>query len=60
MSPPQQLIILPGSGGEKGIQEADLNASVVNWNYQTKLGIVFSSSTIFRLPNNAKCSPDFA
>ncbi|MBD2693734.1 Uma2 family endonuclease [Anabaena catenula] len=55
-----QLIILPGSGGEKGIQEANLNASVGNWNHQTKLGIVFSSSTIFRLPNGAKRSPDVA
>lgn len=55
-----QLIILPGSGGEKGIQEANLNVSVGSWNYQTKLGIVFSSSTIFRLPNGAKRSPDVA
>ncbi len=55
-----QLIILPGSGGEKGIQEANLIANLGLWNYQTKLGIVFSSSTIFRLPNGAKRSPDVA
>ncbi|WP_325078603.1 PDDEXK family nuclease [Sphaerospermopsis aphanizomenoides] len=30
-----QLIILPGSGGEKGIQEANLTTSVGNWNHQT-------------------------
>ena len=55
-----QLIILPGSGGEKGIQEANLIANIGLWNYQSKLGIVFSSSTIFRLPNGAKRSPDVA
>ncbi|BAZ29174.1 hypothetical protein NIES4074_16120 [Cylindrospermum sp. NIES-4074] len=53
-----QLIILPGAGGEKGIQEANLITDLGIWNEQTKLGIVFSSSTIFRLPNGAKRSPD--
>jgi Uma2 family endonuclease len=53
-----QLIILPGSGGESGRREANLNFKVGLWNHQTQLGIVFSSSTIFRLPNGAKLSPD--
>ncbi|HLO85841.1 MAG TPA: Uma2 family endonuclease [Nostocaceae cyanobacterium] len=53
-----ELIIYPGSGGEKGIQEAKLITDVGIWNHQTKLGIVFSPSTLFSLPNGAKRSPD--
>ncbi|MBD2294747.1 Uma2 family endonuclease [Anabaena sphaerica FACHB-251] len=55
-----ELIIVPPVGGESGRSEADLIIKVGNWNHQTKLGIVFSSSTIFRLPNGAKRSPDVA
>jgi Uma2 family endonuclease len=55
-----ELIIVPPVGGESGRSEADLNFKVSLWNYQTKLGIVFSSSTIFQLPNGAKRSPDVA
>jgi Uma2 family endonuclease len=55
-----ELIIVPPVGGDRGRSEADLIIKVGNWNYQTKLGIVFSSSTIFRLPNGAKRSPDVA
>ncbi|MBW4632256.1 MAG: Uma2 family endonuclease [Iphinoe sp. HA4291-MV1] len=46
-----ELIIMPPVGGVSGNREADLNAEVVIWNRQTQLGRVFSSSTIFRLPN---------
>lgn len=53
-----ELIIMPPTGGESGIRNSDLNADVVIWNRQTKLGYVFDSSTIFRLPNGAKRSPD--
>lgn len=55
-----ELVIVPGVGGEKGIQEAELIFKVGIWNDQKKLGIVFSSSTLFSLPNGAKRSPDVA
>jgi Uma2 family endonuclease len=55
-----ELIIVPPVGGESGNQEADLITDLNNWNRQTKLGKVFSSSTIFILPNGAKRSPDAA
>ncbi|MFN6560962.1 MAG: Uma2 family endonuclease [Nostoc sp. ChiSLP01] len=55
-----ELIIMPPVGGESGNQEADLITDLNNWNRQTKLGKVFSSSTIFILPNGAKRSPDAA
>lgn len=55
-----ELIIVPPVGGESGGQEADLITDLNIWNRKTKLGKVFSSSTIFRLPNGAKRSPDAA
>ena len=47
-------------GGESGNREAKLIADLEIWNRQTQLGKVFSSSTIFILPNGAKRSPDAA
>ncbi|HLP88979.1 MAG TPA: Uma2 family endonuclease [Nostocaceae cyanobacterium] len=55
-----ELVIVTPVGGESGRRESELNFKVSLWNYQTQLGIVFSSSTIFRLPNGAKRSPDVA
>ena len=55
-----ELIIVPPVGGESGNREADLITDLNIWNRQAKLGKVFSSSTIFVLPNGAKRSPDAA
>ena len=55
-----ELIIMPPVGGVSGNREAGLIAELYNWNRQTKLGKVFSSSTIFRLPNGGDRSPDVA
>lgn len=55
-----ELIIVPPVGGESGNQEAELITDLEIWNRQAKLGKVFSSSTIFILPNGAKRSPDAA
>jgi Uma2 family endonuclease len=55
-----KLIIMSPVGGESGNREADLIADLVIWNRQTDLGVTFSSSTIFKLPNGADRSPDAA
>lgn len=55
-----ELVIMAPVGGGSGSQEAGLIAKVWIWNEQTKLGKVFSSSTIFHLPNGADRSPDVA
>jgi len=55
-----ELIIMPPTGGESGKEEADLIIDLGLWNRQTNLGIVFSSSTGFKLPNGANRSPDAA
>jgi Uma2 family endonuclease len=59
-SPQGELIIMSPVGGESGGQEAGLIAKLFNWNEQTKLGIVFSSSTVFKLPGGGDRSPDAA
>ncbi|WP_427157942.1 Uma2 family endonuclease [Aliinostoc sp. HNIBRCY26] len=56
----RELIIMPPTGGESGIRNSDLNLEIGLWNRQSKLGKVFDSSTEFRLPNGAFCSPDVA
>jgi Uma2 family endonuclease len=55
-----ELIIMTPVGGESGEREASLIGRLFVWNEQTKLGHVFSSSTIFQLPNGGKRSPDTA
>ncbi len=54
------LIVMPPTGGESGHRNADLTTDVSLWNRQTELGIVFDSSTVFKLPNGANRSPDVA
>ncbi|MFB8794207.1 MAG: Uma2 family endonuclease [Microcoleus sp.] len=53
-----ELIIMSPTGGESGIRNSDMNLDLGSWNRQTKLGKVFDSSTVFRLPNGGKRSPD--
>ncbi len=59
-SPQGELIIMSPVGGESGKKEANLIGDLIIWNRQTNLGIVFSSSTIFNLPNGGSRSPDVA
>ena len=55
-----ELVIMPPVGGVSGNRDSDLNGELWFWNRQTQLGKVFSSSTIFRLPNGGDRSPDVA
>lgn len=54
------LIIMPPTGGETGNRNAYLTQQVMNWSDSDGTGLVFDSSTGFRLPNNANRSPDVA
>jgi Uma2 family endonuclease len=54
------LVINSLSGGETGICNAEMNADFGIWNRQMKLGMLFDSSTGFKLPNGADRSPDVA
>jgi Uma2 family endonuclease len=53
-----ELIIMPPTGGETGRKNATLIARLVMWNETYNLGVVFDSSTCFRLPNGSDRSPD--
>lgn len=55
-----ELVIMSPVGGVSGNREADLITDLNPWNRQTQLGKVFSSATIFRLPNGGDRSPDAA
>jgi Uma2 family endonuclease len=59
-SPNGNLIIMTPIGGESGSQEAALIMKVGVWNEQTKLGVVFSSQTVFSLPGGGDRAPDVA
>jgi Uma2 family endonuclease len=54
------LIFMSPVGGEGGNYELELGIDLGIWNRQTKLGKVFSSSTIFKLPGGGSRSPDVA
>lgn len=55
-----ELVIMPPTGGTSGNRNFELYIDLGIWNRQTKLGKAFDSSTMFRLPNGALCSPDAA
>jgi Uma2 family endonuclease len=55
-----ELSIMPPTGGESGIRNADLITDLSLWNRKTKLGKVFDSSTEFKLPSGAYRCPDAA
>jgi Uma2 family endonuclease len=54
------IIVMPNTGGKTGKRNAALNAEVYFWNKTFPLGIVFDSSTAFKLPSSAVRSPDVA
>ncbi len=53
-----ELIVMPPTGGGSGQRNANLTTDLNLWNRQTKLGVVFDSSTGFSLPNGGDRSPD--
>jgi len=54
------LIVMSPVGGDSGSREMELGIDLGNWNRQTNLGKVFSSSTLFKLPGGGDRSPDAA
>jgi Uma2 family endonuclease len=53
-----ELIVMPPTGSNTGKHNQDLSGQLWLWNRQTKLGVVFDSSSGFQLPNGADRSPD--
>jgi len=54
------LIIMPPTGSETGRRNSDLNFQLKAWSRQNNLGVVFDSSTGFKLPEGSDISPDAA
>lgn len=55
-----QISLMPNTGGKTGLINAELNFQVKSWNKSKKIGVVFDSSTAFRLPDTSVKSPDVA
>lgn len=55
-----RLRVMAPVGGESGRREANYIVELGIWNRQTRQGVVFSSSTLFRLPQGGDRSPDAA
>jgi len=55
-----EIIIMSPTGGETGIYNAELIVEFGIWNRQHKLGVIFDSSTCFKLPKGSNRSPDVA
>jgi Uma2 family endonuclease len=53
-----EIVIMPPTGGGTGNRNIEIGADFVIWNRQAKLGVLFDSSTCFKLPNGANRSPD--
>jgi Uma2 family endonuclease len=54
------LLIMSPTGGETGNRNVELATEFVLWNRQRRLGVVFDSSTGFKLPRGGERSPDVA
>ena len=55
-----ELIIMSPTGSETGRRNSDLNFQLTAWNIQNNLGVVFDSSSGFKLPDGSDISPDSA
>jgi Uma2 family endonuclease len=52
------LIVMSPTGSDTGRRNSEIIIQLGIWNKQSKSGIVFDSSTGFKLPNGAERSPD--
>lgn len=53
-----ELIIMPPTGSDTGRRNVKITTQLEVWSSQNNLGIVFDSSSGFKLPNGADRSPD--
>ncbi len=54
------IIIMPPASYDSGNNEMEVGLDLGLWNRHTKLGRVFSASTMFKLPDGSKRMPDAA
>ena len=56
--PDGELIVMSPTGAEGGQADSEINYQLQSWARETNSGVVFSSSTGFRLPDGSMRSPD--
>jgi Uma2 family endonuclease len=54
------IIVMPSTGGETGGRNSALGGECYAWAKADGTGLTFDSSTVFRLPNGARRSPDLS
>ncbi|MEO0458555.1 MAG: Uma2 family endonuclease [Cyanobacteria bacterium P01_A01_bin.114] len=59
-TPGGYLLIMPPTGGETGNRNLEIGADFAIWNRQAQLGVLFDSSTCFKLPGGGNRSPDLS
>lgn len=52
------MLVVTPSGGKSGQRSAAVLGQLYAWNLQAEIGVVFDSSTGFRLPDGSLLSPD--
>ncbi|MDQ3013314.1 MAG: Uma2 family endonuclease [Acidobacteriota bacterium] len=60
MSKEGVIEVMPPTGGESGRRNSRLTRFLDEWGEVSETGVTFDSSTLFKLPNGAKRSPDAA
>ena len=53
-----ELILMSPTGSKTGLINSELNRQLGNWAKTNGMGLVFDSSTLFKLSNGARRSPD--
>ena len=53
-----EVILMSPTGSKTGMRNSEINFQLKAWNKQHQRGIVFDSSTGFKLPSGAERSPD--
>lgn len=57
-TPGGHLLIMPPTGGETGNRNFEIGADFAIWNRKARLGVMFDSSTCFKLTGGGTRSPD--
>lgn len=53
-----ELIIMPPTGSQTGVRNANLTYQLIAWTKKDGTGVSFDSSSMFAMPNGARRSPD--
>ncbi len=55
-----EIIVMSPLGGATGYRESEIGYQLVSWSKRDGTGVVFTSDTLFKLPNGGRRGPDAA